>query len=83
VCWCVPQGGSVVINLDGDAAGEQAVRRACSQVLMWADSHDKLGALEVKIAALPPGYKDANDYFQVTGEGWRFVSQIRTFCVLL
>ncbi|KAK1867824.1 hypothetical protein I4F81_010323 [Pyropia yezoensis] len=55
----------VVINFDGDAAGVAAVARLCDSLL---PSLPPAAADRVRVAFLPPKYKDA-DAFSMWGEG--------------
>lgn len=58
--------GTIVVCLDGDAAGLRAVERACREVFLALDADKRYGGITVKIAALPAPFKDPADFCMVS-----------------
>lgn len=53
------------MNLDNDEAGRRATESFCHDILLPAEADAEPLVRDVRIAMLPPGFKDTSDYFEV------------------
>ncbi|EWM25065.1 dna primase [Nannochloropsis gaditana] len=63
-------GGTLVLVLDRDKAGQRAAARTCRELLLPLEAEGRLGGLHVKVAQLPEGSGDPDDLLRAYAAGW-------------